>query len=51
MQMDMSMLIIWWVVPIIILGGRAGLAGYRAKKKKDEIKRLEESSTPFTRKF
>ncbi|MGY5863027.1 MAG: hypothetical protein RTV41_00340 [Candidatus Thorarchaeota archaeon] len=51
MQYDMSMLIIWWVVPILLLVGRAGLAGYRAKKKKDELKRLEKSSTPFTSKF
>ncbi|MGD9395488.1 MAG: hypothetical protein PVJ05_03580 [Candidatus Thorarchaeota archaeon] len=51
MQYDMTMLIIWWVVPIVILGGRAVLAGYRAKKKRDELKRLEESSTPFTSKF
>jgi hypothetical protein len=51
MQYDMTMLIIWWVVPIAILGGRAALAGYRAKKKRDELKRLEESSTPFTSKF
>ncbi|MHA2025527.1 MAG: hypothetical protein ACW98U_06455 [Candidatus Thorarchaeota archaeon] len=51
MQFDMSMLIIWWVVPIFLLGGRAVLAGYRAKKKRDELKRIEESSTPFTSKF
>ncbi|MHA2359830.1 MAG: hypothetical protein ACXAB5_06130 [Candidatus Thorarchaeota archaeon] len=51
MQFDMTMLIIWWVVPIVLIMGRAGLAGYRAKKKRDELKRLEESSTPFTRKF
>jgi hypothetical protein len=51
MQFDMTLLIIWWGVPLLILGGRAALAGYRAKKKRDELKRLEENSTPFTRKF
>ncbi|MFW9981457.1 MAG: hypothetical protein ACFFE3_06050 [Candidatus Thorarchaeota archaeon] len=51
MQFDMTMLIIWWVVPIVIIAGRAGLAGYRAKKKRDELKKLEENSTPFTRKL
>ncbi|MHA1950896.1 MAG: hypothetical protein ACW987_13615 [Candidatus Thorarchaeota archaeon] len=51
MQLDMTMLIIWWTVPMIILFGRAGLAGYRAKKKRDELKRLEKSSTPFTRRI
>ena len=51
MQFDMTMLIIWWVVPIALLAGRAGIAGYRAKKKRDELKKLEENSTPFTRKF
>jgi hypothetical protein len=48
MQYDFTYLIIWWVVPIVILGGRAGLAGYRARKKRQELKRLEETSTPFT---
>jgi hypothetical protein len=47
----MTMLIIWWVVPMVILGGRAALSGYRAKKKRDELRRLEEKSTPFTSKF
>jgi hypothetical protein len=51
MQFDMTMLIIWWIVPMVILLGRAGLAGYKAKKKRDEIKRLEEKSTPFTSKL
>jgi hypothetical protein len=36
---------------MVILGGRAALSGYRAKKKRDELKRLEEKSTPFTSKF
>lgn len=51
MQFDMSLIIIWWIVPIIILVGRAAFAGYRAKKKRDELKRLEKRSTPFTGKF
>jgi hypothetical protein len=51
MQFDLSFIIIWWVVPMLILLGRAGLAGYRAKKKRDELRQLEENSTPFTSKF
>ena len=51
MQFDTTFIIIWWIVPILLLAGRAGLEGYRAKKKRDEIKRLEERSTPFTRKL
>ncbi|MFW9797021.1 MAG: hypothetical protein ACFFE2_08285 [Candidatus Thorarchaeota archaeon] len=51
MQYDYSFILIWWIVPMLILAGRAGLAGYRAKKKRDELKRLEEKSTPFTSKF
>ncbi|MHA1964835.1 MAG: hypothetical protein ACXACG_06305 [Candidatus Thorarchaeota archaeon] len=51
MQIDLSYLIIWWVVPIVILGGRAGLAGYRARRKRQELKQLEENSTPFTSKL
>ncbi|MHA1768259.1 MAG: hypothetical protein ACTSV3_00200 [Candidatus Thorarchaeota archaeon] len=48
MQLEHTMLIIWWVVPILILAGRAALAGYRTKKKRDELRRLEETITPFS---
>jgi hypothetical protein len=51
MQADFTYIIIWWVVPIVILGGRAALAGYRARKKRQELKLLEDKSTPFTSKF
>jgi hypothetical protein len=48
MQFDFTILIIWYIVPFLILGGRAALAGYRTKKKRDELKRLEEKITPFS---
>jgi hypothetical protein len=48
MQFDFTLLIIWYVVPFLILGGRAALAGYRAKQKRDELRRLEEGITPFS---
>jgi len=51
MQYDYTFIIIWWVVPIVILAGRAGLAGYKARKKRLQLKRLEEKSTPFTSKI
>ena len=47
----MTLLVIWYVVPALLIGGQAALAGYRAKKKRDELRRLEENSTPFTGKF
>ena len=49
MQFDFTLLIIWYIVPFLILGGRAVLAGYRTKKKRDELRKLEESVTPFSR--
>jgi len=49
LQMDMTMLIIWWVAPLLILVGRAALVAYRTKQKRDELRKVEEDSTPFTR--
>jgi heme/copper-type cytochrome/quinol oxidase subunit 2 len=49
MQFDMTLYIIWWIVPVLILLGRAGLQAYRTKKKRDKLRRLEEKSTPMTR--
>jgi hypothetical protein len=36
---------------MVILAGRAAFEGYRARKKREELRRLEEKSTPFTSKF
>lgn len=49
LQLDLSLLFIWYFLPMIILVGRAGLEAYRTKKKKDELQALEEEATPFTR--
>ncbi len=49
LQIDYSYLIIWWVVPIVVLFGRAALAAYRTRRKRNELRRIEEKSTPFTR--
>ncbi|MHA2423902.1 MAG: hypothetical protein ACXAEF_03890 [Candidatus Thorarchaeota archaeon] len=50
LQFDtLSMLIIWWVVPIVLLGGRGALAAHRARKRRHALKALEEKITPFTR--
>jgi hypothetical protein len=49
MQFDFTILIIWYIVPFLILGGRAALQGYRTKKKRDQLRKLEESVTPFSK--
>jgi cell division protein FtsL len=51
LQFDMTLLIIWYVVPFGLLGLRAVYAGYRAWQKRKELHRLEEKITPFTSKF
>lgn len=51
LQFDMTMLIIWYVVPLGLLGLKGAYAGYRAWQKRQEMRRLEESITPFTSKF
>jgi len=51
LQFDMSLLIIWYTVPIGLFGLRAVYAGYRAWQKRQELRRLEEKITPFTSKF
>ena len=48
LQIDFSFYIIWWVVPIVILLGRLALVAYRTRKKRNELRRIEEKSTPFT---
>lgn len=48
MQFDFNILIIWYIVPLLIIGGRAALAGYRVKKKRNELRKLEEKITPFS---
>lgn len=49
MQFDMGLYIIWWIIPFMILLGRAGLQAYRTKKKREMIRQLEEKSTPMKR--
>ena len=51
LQFDMSLLIIWYIVPIGLFGLRAVYAGYKAWQKRQELHRLEEKITPFTSKF
>ncbi len=51
LQFDMSLLIIWYVVPFGLLGLRAVYAGYRAWQKRKELRLLEKKITPFTSKF
>ncbi|MGV9170102.1 MAG: hypothetical protein ACOC38_09215 [Promethearchaeia archaeon] len=51
LQLDLSLLFIWYFVPILILAGKAGVEAYKTKKKKDKLKVLEEEATPFTRKL
>ncbi|RDE14034.1 MAG: hypothetical protein C4K48_06885 [Candidatus Thorarchaeota archaeon] len=49
LQYDLTILFIWYAVPISLLGLRAALAGYRAWKKRSELRQLEKKTTPFTR--
>ncbi|MHA1906147.1 MAG: hypothetical protein ACW98Y_02545 [Candidatus Thorarchaeota archaeon] len=49
LQFDLTLLIIWWVVPIVILFGRGALAAHRARKRRHALQALEEKITPFTR--
>ena len=49
LQIDFTFLVLWYVVPFALLGLRAALAGYRAHQKRQEMRRLEERITPFTR--
>jgi len=51
LQFDFTFLILWYVIPFALLGLRAALAGYRAHKKRQEMRRLEERITPFTSEF
>jgi hypothetical protein len=50
-QFDFTLLFIWYAVPFALLGLRAAHAGYKAWKKKSELRRLEKTVTPFTRKI
>jgi hypothetical protein len=51
MQADMTFLIIWIGLPLALLLGRAGLAAYRTKKKRDQLQELEKRISPTTRKL
>ncbi|TXT55118.1 MAG: hypothetical protein BAJATHORv1_40027 [Candidatus Thorarchaeota archaeon] len=48
---DLTWILIWWIVPLALLLGRAALAAYRTKKKKEELAELEKRSTPFSQDF
>lgn len=50
LQFDtISLLVIYWVVPILILAGRGAVAAYRARKHRQALQALEENITPYTR--
>lgn len=49
LQYDLTILFIWYAIPISLLGLRAALAGYRAWKKRSELRQLEKKTTPFAR--
>ena len=49
MQFDLTLLIIWYVVPLAILFGRGALAANKARKKRQELREIEQNSTPLTR--
>ncbi|MFW9907859.1 MAG: hypothetical protein ACFFEF_04730 [Candidatus Thorarchaeota archaeon] len=50
MQMDAALFyLIWWIVPLAILFGRAALEADKARKRRNELRALEERVTPFTR--
>ncbi|TFG34159.1 hypothetical protein EU527_04735 [Candidatus Thorarchaeota archaeon] len=51
LQFDLTLLAIWYIVPISLLFLRAAYAGYKVKQKKNELKRIEKKSTPFTSKI
>ncbi|MGY5871321.1 MAG: hypothetical protein RTV72_03660 [Candidatus Thorarchaeota archaeon] len=51
LQFDLTLLVIWYVVPFGLLGLRAAYAGYKAYQKRQELRRLEKKITPFTREF
>jgi hypothetical protein len=48
MQFDLTLLIIWYIVPLGLLGLRAAYAGYKAYQKRKEMRQLEKRITPFT---
>ncbi len=49
LQYDFTLLFLWYAIPFALLGLRAALAGYRAWKKRTELRQLEKKITPFTR--
>jgi hypothetical protein len=49
LQYDFTLLFIWYAVPFALLGLRAAFAGYRAWKKRSELRQLEKKITPFSR--
>ena len=51
MQFDYTLIAIWYIVPLALLFLRAAYASYKAKQKKNELKRVEQKSTPFASKI
>jgi hypothetical protein len=49
LQFDFTLLFIWYAVPFVLLGLQAALAGYRAWKKRTELRQIEKKITPFLR--
>ncbi|TFG99226.1 hypothetical protein E4H12_03505 [Candidatus Thorarchaeota archaeon] len=51
LQFDFGFLILWYVIPFALLGLRAAFAAYKAYRKRQEMRLLEERITPFTSDF
>jgi tryptophan-rich sensory protein len=49
LQFDFTLLFIWYAAPFALLGLQAALAGYRAWKKRTELRQIEKKITPFSR--
>ena len=50
-QFDLTLIAIWYIVPLALLFLRAAYAGYKVNKKKKELRKIEERATPFTGKI
>ncbi|MFX1369548.1 MAG: hypothetical protein ACFFAY_13200 [Promethearchaeota archaeon] len=51
LEMDIAILLIWYLVPLSILLGRGALEANRSRKRRRELRELEQRSTPMTREF
>ena len=48
MQVDMTLLILYWGIPLLIIGARAALAAWQVRQRRKELRQIEERSTPIT---